>query len=263
MKSRKYFALFLCVITLAACQTMRGVEEDIGSIGSSASLSADQDSSQKLIGSCPVVEIVQDLAVYSDFAPPGETAPGDLVSSVGMSRSATSCAANKRSVTVDIQLAFDAVLGPRGRMSAGAKPFFTYPYFVAVTDPSGKIMAKEIFAASFSFEAGEEQHHHQETLRHIIPLENPANVSNYRVLIGFQLTPDQLEYNRAAIAQAKAQSVASARAAMDAKVQALKNGGGSSEETPPAETAPVEQETLPEEQAQPAQSAPVDLTAPR
>lgn len=232
MNHWKHAALLFCVLTLAACQTMRAVQEDIGNLPNT-SLTA-EDQSKKLLGSCPVVEIVQDLAVYSDFAA-ATTSAENLVSSVGMARTQTTCGTNKRSVTVDIGVAFDGVLGPRGRQSSGDKPFFTYPYFVAVTDPSGRIMAKEIFAASLTFEPGEDRHVHEEKLRHIIPLENPSNAGGYRVLIGFQLSPDQLEYNRMAIKQAKAQSAASA--ATQEKLQAIDNAGAG---VAPVESAPVQ-----------------------
>lgn len=96
-----------------------------------------------------------------------------------------------------MKLIFNGKLGPKGREKVSDKPFFSYPYFVAVTSPGGKIMAKEIFAASMTYGSHESTHSYFEKLREVIPISSKENAKNYKILIGFQVTKDQLAYNRA------------------------------------------------------------------
>ena len=61
-------------------------------------------------------------------------------------------------------------------------------------------MAKEVFAVSMNFEPGETTRTHTEYLRQIIPIKSKETAFQYQVLVGFQLSPEQLAYNRAALA---------------------------------------------------------------
>ena len=77
---------------------------------------------------------------------------------------------------------------------------FSYPYFVAVTDEDGKILAKEIFAASVSYSSEQETIKQIETINQLLPKTRDA--SDYTVLLGFQLNEEQLIYNRTQISPA-------------------------------------------------------------
>ena len=144
-----------------------------------------------------------------------------------MSESQSTCTYNDRSVTVDLKLAFDGNLGPKGRKTSKDKPFFSYPFFVAVTSPSGKILAKEIFAASMTYDAGQNEQIYFETLRQIIPTDNRSQGAGYKVMIGFQLAEKQLDYNRKIIEadriaaeKAEAERMAAEKAAKEAAKKA-------------------------------------------
>jgi hypothetical protein len=158
-----------------------------------------------LNGDCPQVEVVGELSSFSEYADMSNTQPGSLVSQVIIARAQNSCEYSPKSVTIDLKLDFAGVLGPQGR-ALGERPFFSYPFFVAVTGPRGAILAKEVFAATMTYEPGQDQQSYHESLRQIIPMPDRAKGKNHKVLIGFQLTPEQLEFNRAVIRQRQAEA---------------------------------------------------------
>ncbi len=124
--------------------------------------------------------------------------PKTLVSEVKLGKQRGACIYNQedKSVAVQVSLIFNSSLGPRSKIYKGDKPNFAYPYFIAVTSPNGEIVAKEVFAASISYKEDQKSLSHKETLRQIIPLEKLGEGPDYTILAGFQLTEEQLEYNR-------------------------------------------------------------------
>lgn len=162
------------------------------------------DSEVLLETECPQVEIVEDLGSISDFIDPDKTDDSQLVSRVQLAKTESSCKLASKSAIVDMTLNFNGMLGQKGRNSASEKPFFSYPYFIAVTAPTGRIIAKEIFAASMTYGPNENEHTYFEKLRQVIPIRSKEAANNYKVLVGFQVTKDQLVYNREQIAEAKA-----------------------------------------------------------
>ena len=75
----------------------------------------------------------------------------NLISRIDLKSAESTCRLASKSAIVDVRLIFQGKLGAKGRQTRTDKPFFSYPFFVAVTSPNGKIMAKEIFAASMTY----------------------------------------------------------------------------------------------------------------
>ena len=71
------------------------------------------------------------------------------------------------------------------------------PYFVAVADSQGRIIAKQLFTTRLTFIAGIGTIVRPETVQEIIPLADGQNAVAYEILIGIQLTQDELDYNLA------------------------------------------------------------------
>ncbi|NCT40319.1 MAG: hypothetical protein GW778_01480 [Alphaproteobacteria bacterium] len=193
------------IMTLSACETMEGIKQDISSIDFSnlttaSSITKDSEAQFLTDADCPTVKIVSDLSRLYEFNDNQAMLTKNLESSVQMLETNSTCTYNERSVTVDLKLEFDGELGPKGRSAANEKPFFSYPFFVAVTNANGKILAKEIFAASMTYDPGQNNQTYYETLRQIIPADTRAQGAGYKVMIGFQLAQDQLEYNRKVLA---------------------------------------------------------------
>lgn len=217
MKPFRLILFSICLLQLSACQTLENVSGDIEEIsGDRASVGAMapmQESETLLASPCPQVEIVDDLSSLSDFTNPKEMSADSLISRVDLNSAESTCKLASTSAVVDLKVVFNGKLGPKARQKSSDKPFFSYPFFIAVTAPSGKIMAKEIFSASLSYGANQNTHAYFENLRQIIPISGKDNAKNYRILVGFQLSPDQLAYNRANMVP-----IASAEAAESKKV---------------------------------------------
>ena len=227
--------LFICTSTLSACQTLEGMRDDAYDVAEGNIYVAGINGSapEKLLRSpCPQVEIVNDLSSISDFSSPKHQKKEYLISRVDLKSAESTCKLSSKTAIVDLKLLFNGKLGPKGRNKTSEKPFFSYPFFVAVTTPSGKIMAKEIFAASITYTAKENEHTYFENLRQIIPIKNKNQANNYHILIGFQVTPDQLAYNREHMVP-----VASANAAIKKKPpipeNTLKNAKANNDDTTP------------------------------
>lgn len=200
MNTLKIFVLSFCTLGLGACQTLEAMQNDFEEVSAGTfetARSVGDPTGHLLASPCPQVEIVDDLSSLSDFVNPKKQTKENLISRVDIRSAESACKLSSKSAIVDLKLNFDGKLGAKGRMNKSDKPFFSYPFFVAVTSPSGKIMAKEIFAASLTYAPGENTHTYNEVLRQIIPVNSKSQASRYKVLIGFQVTPDQLAYNRA------------------------------------------------------------------
>ncbi|MCB1783930.1 MAG: hypothetical protein KDI13_08025 [Alphaproteobacteria bacterium] len=200
MKTLHYSFLALLTLCISGCdQTLDGFMDDWNNLGV-AGVSVDSVGPQRtdmlLASPCPQVEIVDDLSSLSDFPEGKSGSDANLVSKIDIQNAESTCKLGSNTATVDLKVVFKGTLGPRAKVRATDKPFFTYPYFVAVTTPSGKIMAKEIFAASMTYNGKEKTHTYYENLRQIIPILNKDVARQYRILVGFQLSPDQLAYNR-------------------------------------------------------------------
>ncbi len=200
MKNFKNLLFLPAFATLSACAPMDDFKSDLNDLSSGKVTysSTTQDPSARLLESpCPQVEIVDDLSSISDFSNPKKQTKKNLISRVDLSSAESTCKLASKSAVVDLKLIFNGRLGDKGRTNKNDKPFFSYPFFVAVTSPSGKIMAKEIFAASLTYPQNESKHTYFEKLRQIIPIKHKEEARMYKILIGFQVTPDQLAYNRA------------------------------------------------------------------
>ena len=197
----KILSIGVCLLSLSACETVEGIKQDIASINfdsfePAASASSEEHAEFLVDGNCPQIQIVDDLSRLYEFNEGQSMKSANLVSSVIMEKAQSTCSHGDRSVTVDLKLSFNGKLGPKGRHSSKEKPFFSYPFFVAVTSDSGKILAKEIFAASMTYDAGQSEQLYFETLRQIIPADSQAQSSRYKVMVGFQIAEKQLAYNR-------------------------------------------------------------------
>ncbi len=210
--NRKVLALgmaFAAIAALTGCESWNHVKQKVAAIDLSLPSFATADKKGPAITSengvtlisaaddCPTIGIVEDLRSLSQFQTAGNPTDGNVISSVTLSGLKAKCVHNEDTVAIDMNLRFDGKLGPKATAWSDKAPHFAYPYFVAITAPDGSIMGKEIFAATLDYSAGSELTMREESLRQVIPLKETADAASYKLLIGFQLTPDELAYNRA------------------------------------------------------------------
>ena len=92
-------------------------------------------------------------------------------------------------LVVDNRIA--ALLGP-----AAGGPAVELPYFVAIVGPDQAILAKQVFRSPIEFEKNRRRAGAMEQIDQTIPLAEGQTGADFEVLVGFQLTAQQLDYNR-------------------------------------------------------------------
>lgn len=204
----QYTALVsVALLSLTGCETMTDVKNrlasiDLPSFSSDPEIASAEGAVMASAEGCPQVAVVEDLKTLSQFETPATPSPDTNISSLSITGMTANCSKTKNTVAVDIGLRFDGKLGPKAITWNQDSHSFAYPYFVAVTTPSGEILSKEVFAATVRYEDGEQSLTQEETMKQVIPLRDDADAAGYEILIGFQLTDDELNYNREMASQA-------------------------------------------------------------
>lgn len=251
MNHLKSLAFAVLALSLSACESVDVVKDSFtGALNTISDISVPLpstrgDTGRKLLSDklmavdrCPAVEVVDDLHSYYDFTNISKATRESLVSRAELFQMQNSCSYAERSTTVDLQFAFKGQIGPAGRQGGGDSPSFSYPYFVAVMSPSGQVLAKEIFAVSLTYGNHQDEQTHYESLRQIIPSYSQANGAGHKIVIGFQLSKEQLELNRTLMERmdkAKAASLIQQR--KQATGESFVSGRG--QEPPPAAAIPA------------------------
>lgn len=146
---------------------------------------------------CPHIIIVKDTAEMTTFRPgPGRDLT-DVVLDARIDRFDGECETDLESdrsgqVNVDLQLFFEAIRGPANTTREGK-----FRYYVAIGDRTGAILAKKLFSTEFEFEGNRNRIGAAEELTQEIPLRPGDLGDDFDIFIGFQLSPEQLDYNRA------------------------------------------------------------------
>lgn len=150
--------------------------------------------------SCPDVRIVEDLNRLYQFTDPAKPRDNQAVSTIYMTGIDDTCSMVNNNIAVDMTLTFAGTIGPRGRARAGDKPSMAYPYFIAITNARGQIIAKDVFAVTMSYDTDVQNLTRTEQIRQLIPTSG-GNPGSYRILVGFQLSEQELAHNRATAAK--------------------------------------------------------------
>ena len=140
---------------------------------------------------CPRATILSDGATVTKFRDgPGRDLT-DVVAQAEIVDTVVECDYDRTGVDVAMQIAIAATRGPadRARMA-------DFDYFVAVADAQRNILAKEIFRVRIAFPETQSRTGTIEYIEPRIPLKERAQGVSYQIVVGFQLTPEELEWNR-------------------------------------------------------------------
>jgi hypothetical protein len=143
---------------------------------------------------CPRVALLADAAHMTVFRDgPGRDLT-DIVYDADLGRISGQCVYthDKSKVTVEMRLAITAKRGPADRSRSAA-----LPYFVAVVDNQSHVLARQEFDTTIAFQPDQTQAGTLEELEQIIKLNKDQPGSDFQVMVGFRLTPEQLKRNRA------------------------------------------------------------------
>ncbi|WP_240161978.1 hypothetical protein [Gluconacetobacter azotocaptans] len=146
---------------------------------------------------CPVVEVPGEAADLVAYAGDAHDI-AHMTTRVGLTRVTGNCQQGSRggkgrarSITTNISVGMDVTRGPatKGRS-------VEIPYFIAVVY-DGEIKSKKQFVETVTFPPNVT---HMLTHTRIVPIDLPVShrvtIDGYHIEVGFQLTPDQLAYNR-------------------------------------------------------------------
>jgi hypothetical protein len=147
---------------------------------------------------CPRVSILADAARITKFRPgPGRDLV-DVLFEGEIGNFLTSCRHDidrkTRTGTLDVEVIVDieAARGPADRDRAAG-----YDYFVALTDVSGNVLQRGSFSATAAFEGNRTRFVFRDTPVHLkIPLKTGQAGPDFLIFLGFQLTPEEMQYNR-------------------------------------------------------------------
>lgn len=140
---------------------------------------------------CPKVSIIRDLSEVTVLRPGGRDLT-DLESRAALADFAGNCEYTSTGVTVNVNVFLIAERGPAMKGDSAK-----YQYFVALAKPDDSIVSKVYFDTDVTFPAGQPRAGSKEELAPKIPLPKDANAKDWKVYLGFQLTPEQLAFNRA------------------------------------------------------------------
>lgn len=194
---------------LSGCESVRSVsdriEDSLMGLGSSKPVKKEavpaagtplRGAEVKLPDHCPRLRGIDELASITQFSTPSKPAQQDMVASATLSGLDATCQVAPNSVTLEISLDFDGALGPVGMKNGGTEANFAYPYFLSVINPQGQILSKDVFALAMVYPQGQTAMHKQDRLRQTIPLMAGQQANQFQIVVGFQLSPEELSYNR-------------------------------------------------------------------
>lgn len=145
---------------------------------------------------CPATGVLSDAASVTKLRPgtsPAMTRPADIAFQALMSQAQLDCNYDRTANTLVVNVKF-AVRASRGPALTGADP--QLPFFVAIVDADNNVLVKNVYNSDPQM-SGRPSATYTETVSNFpVPLAMDRRPSDYEILTGFQLTPDELAYNR-------------------------------------------------------------------
>ncbi len=143
---------------------------------------------------CPRVGILADAARLTVFRDGGGRDVTDVQSFSEVAGFSGSCFYEDKLRTVMVDLRIE-ITSERGAAANGPR-FAELPYFVSILDKNREIIAQQDFSLRADYPINSARIGLFDELEQRIPLKAGEFGDAYEVLIGFRLTPDQLEWNR-------------------------------------------------------------------
>jgi len=144
-------------------------------------------------GPCPYVKVLYDAARYHEFGGGQETS--SAVAYTGEIQGITAACEYKDDQPIKVQMKLLFTLGKGPQATGDAK---TYRYWVAVTDRNKEVIDKKYFDLPVKFGGKDRLDVTDELDGIVIPRASATTSgSNFEVLVGFDVTPEMADFNRA------------------------------------------------------------------
>jgi hypothetical protein len=146
------------------------------------------------VGACPLMGVLYDSSRLVQFAAPNAQRYANIAYTGEMEGVHGLCRyvdADPITMNVDINMQF-------GRGPAASSDHRTYRYWVAVTRRGRAPIAKQYFDIDVAFPRNQLVVSRVEHINRIVIPRANADISgeNFEILVGFELTPEQLQFNR-------------------------------------------------------------------
>jgi hypothetical protein len=140
---------------------------------------------------CPETGILAEASAVSRFDGLGTGYP-NLAYRASLGDLKTECKIDDDGADVTVTVSTLAEIGP-----AATGRSAEFAYFVALADPRDKILAKRILSNTIEFKGNQARAGARDVVTERLPMPDPKKAEQYHVVIGFQLTPEEVAYNRA------------------------------------------------------------------
>ncbi len=141
---------------------------------------------------CPRAGVLYDASRITDFAPVGPKILDNVAYDAEIYDPVIKCDYDESVVTSDIEFNLDVMRGPKG--VSGKRDF---RYFVAVTELNQTVLDKSVYTFGVDFDEDDRRITEKREVKNIkVDFERLGRADLYEILIGWELTPDELAYNR-------------------------------------------------------------------
>jgi hypothetical protein len=145
---------------------------------------------------CPSTGVLSDAVTVTKLKSGTQAAlpdPANVAFKAEMSQAKLDCNYNRGQNKLSVDLSF-AVKATRGPAAMGTDP--QLDFFVAIVDADNNILSKTVYHSQPDL-AGRATNIYTQSVRNFaVPLGMDKRPYDYELLTGFQLTPDELAYNR-------------------------------------------------------------------
>lgn len=177
MKSPKVLrlALFAAPLLLGACDTLNSI---------------DFNPKPPPPPPCPRAVVGEDVGRLTRFSGAGKD-PADVVFQAEIGDLTGSCIYDDDKIEVEMQVQITATRGP-----AATGDTAKFNYFVAVARNDKTILSRDSFDAEIKLPGDEPRNGTADEIDQTIPVPNSEAGGDLTIIVGFEMTPDELEYNR-------------------------------------------------------------------
>ncbi|HEY2446744.1 MAG TPA: hypothetical protein VGI20_13495 [Rhizomicrobium sp.] len=137
---------------------------------------------------------ITDASIQTVFRPGAAPDPSNVLYTVEIINVAGTCDMDKKDHTADanLDISFRVTRPP-----SGGEAHYSVPYFIAVTEGTERILARRNYSLSVAFGPGQTTVSVSERIESAsLRTDKDKQPYDYQVLVGLQLSKDQLEYNR-------------------------------------------------------------------
>jgi hypothetical protein len=139
---------------------------------------------------CPTAFIAPGTNAYRVFRPGGGTGLADIQFGVKLTSVKSTCKREKDGIVVDTVNSFVAVRNDPDLRQGD------FTYFVAVADGQQNILTKRNFTLRVEFDTRQKEMRMVDTIVEHLPLRKVSAGRSYGIVVGLQLSQQELDFNR-------------------------------------------------------------------